>query len=63
MIFFKKHEFYINKLNRTITVNVYNKKEIRKIYNVMGIIKGSVEPDRYVMVGNHRDAWSFGGVS
>lgn len=31
-------------------------------YNVIGVIKGSVEPDRYVVVGNHRDAWVFGGA-
>ena len=28
----------------------------------MGIIRGSVEPDRYVMLGNHRDAWGYGDV-
>ncbi|WAR19930.1 NALD2-like protein [Mya arenaria] len=31
-------------------------------YNVMGIIRGAVEPDRYVLVGNHRDAWVFGAL-
>jgi N-acetylated-alpha-linked acidic dipeptidase len=30
------------------------------IYNVMGKIAGSVEPDRIVILGNHRDAWTFG---
>ena len=28
----------------------------------MGYIKGAVEPDRYVMLGNHRDAWGYGAV-
>jgi hypothetical protein len=28
----------------------------------MGVIKGSVEPDRYVMIGNHRDSWTFGSM-
>jgi N-acetylated-alpha-linked acidic dipeptidase len=28
----------------------------------MGYIRGSVEPDRYVMIGNHRDAWGFGSI-
>ena len=23
---------------------------------------GSVEPDRYVLIGNHRDAWVYGAV-
>jgi len=30
--------------------------------NVFGYIKGSVEPDRYVLLGNHRDAWVFGAI-
>ncbi|XP_014663575.1 PREDICTED: N-acetylated-alpha-linked acidic dipeptidase 2-like [Priapulus caudatus] len=32
------------------------------IYNTIGMIRGSVEPDRYVLVGNHRDAWVFGAI-
>ncbi|CAL4059730.1 unnamed protein product [Meganyctiphanes norvegica] len=32
------------------------------VYNVIGQIKGREEPDRYVILGNHRDAWIFGGV-
>ncbi|XP_023226800.1 N-acetylated-alpha-linked acidic dipeptidase 2-like [Centruroides sculpturatus] len=31
-------------------------------YNVIGIIEGAVEPDRYVLLGNHRDAWVYGGA-
>uniref|UniRef100_A0A8C1DBW9 N-acetylated alpha-linked acidic dipeptidase like 1 n=1 Tax=Cyprinus carpio carpio TaxID=630221 RepID=A0A8C1DBW9_CYPCA len=30
--------------------------------NVMGIIRGSVEPDRYVIYGNHRDSWVHGAI-
>ena len=33
-----------------------------KSSNVIGYIKGSVEPDRYVLLGNHRDAWGYGAV-
>jgi hypothetical protein len=29
---------------------------------VIGHITGAVEPDRYVILGNHRDAWGFGAV-
>jgi N-acetylated-alpha-linked acidic dipeptidase len=36
--------------------------KIRTIWNVIGTINGSVEPDRWVMVGNHRDAWVYGAV-
>jgi N-acetylated-alpha-linked acidic dipeptidase len=35
---------------------------IRTIWNVIAKITGSVEPDRWVMVGNHRDAWVYGAV-
>ncbi|KAK7244721.1 hypothetical protein RIF29_39547 [Crotalaria pallida] len=32
------------------------------IQNVFAIIKGSEEPDSYVLLGNHRDAWTYGAV-
>ncbi|XP_033104015.1 N-acetylated-alpha-linked acidic dipeptidase 2-like isoform X2 [Anneissia japonica] len=48
--------------NRTIRMKVMSKKEIRTVYNVVGMIKGRVEPDRYVILGNHRDAWVYGAV-
>ncbi|CAN6993305.1 unnamed protein product [Brassica oleracea var. botrytis] len=35
---------------------------IARIENVIGVIEGEEEPDRYVILGNHRDAWSFGAV-
>lgn len=36
--------------------------QIRPIWNVIATLKGSVEPDRWVMLGNHRDAWVYGAV-
>ena len=45
-----------------MTINVHNKPRVERTYNVIGVIKGSVEPDHYVMIGNHRDAWTFGSV-
>ncbi|XP_050269491.1 probable glutamate carboxypeptidase LAMP1 isoform X2 [Quercus robur] len=35
---------------------------IGTIQNVIGIIEGAEEPDRFVILGNHRDAWTFGAV-
>lgn len=35
---------------------------VTSIRNVFGTIIGSQEPDRYVVIGNHRDAWTFGAV-
>jgi len=35
---------------------------IRPIWTVTGMIRGSERPDQLVIVGNHRDAWTYGGV-
>ncbi|KAM0821994.1 hypothetical protein ACQ4PT_071803 [Festuca glaucescens] len=32
------------------------------IENVFAVIEGAEEPDRYVILGNHRDAWTFGAA-
>ncbi|XP_010232289.1 probable glutamate carboxypeptidase LAMP1 isoform X2 [Brachypodium distachyon] len=32
------------------------------IENVFAVIEGEEEPDRYVILGNHRDAWTFGAA-
>ncbi|CAD6214922.1 unnamed protein product [Miscanthus lutarioriparius] len=37
-------------------------RKFRKIRDIFGIIKGHEEPDRYVILGNHRDAWTYGAV-
>ncbi|KAM9650253.1 LOW QUALITY PROTEIN: N-acetylated-alpha-linked acidic dipeptidase 2-like [Trichechus inunguis] len=47
---------------RKIRMRVHNFNKITRIYNVIGTIRGSVEPDRYVILGGHRDAWVFGGI-
>ncbi|XP_044131068.1 aminopeptidase NAALADL1-like, partial [Bufo gargarizans] len=48
--------------NSEVQVNVYNKRTIRSSANVMGLIRGAVEPDRYIMYGNHRDSWVHGAI-
>jgi N-acetylated-alpha-linked acidic dipeptidase len=35
---------------------------VREIWNPIGRIEGSAEPDRWVIVGNHHDAWTYGAV-
>jgi N-acetylated-alpha-linked acidic dipeptidase len=35
---------------------------LRKIWNVIGEIKGTIEPEKMVILGNHRDAWAYGAV-
>ena len=34
----------------------------RKIWDVVARIDGAIEKDRWVVMGNHRDAWVFGAV-
>jgi N-acetylated-alpha-linked acidic dipeptidase len=36
--------------------------KVRPIWTVTGRITGAVSPDQLVVVGNHRDAWVYGGV-
>lgn len=45
-----------------VKMDIYNYAEVRNSSNVMGIIRGSVEPDRYVIYGNHRDSWVHGAI-
>ena len=64
-----------------MTIEVNNRQEERVSSNVIGVLLGSEEPDRfhqecaqptsktgqnqdirYVMMGNHRDAWGFGAL-
>ncbi|KAI3961736.1 hypothetical protein MKW92_024755 [Papaver armeniacum] len=37
-------------------------KKEATVHNVFAVIKGWEEPDRYVLLGNHRDAWTYGAV-
>ncbi|XP_050216841.1 probable glutamate carboxypeptidase LAMP1 [Mercurialis annua] len=45
-------------LNLSYTGNL----TIATIQNVIAVIEGAEEPDRFVILGNHRDAWTFGAV-
>ncbi|MGE3819820.1 MAG: M28 family metallopeptidase [Isosphaeraceae bacterium] len=36
--------------------------KVTPIWNVIATIKGTVEPDRWILIGNHRDAWVYGAV-
>lgn len=46
----------------TTRLTVHTSHANATIFNVVGTITGKEEPDRYVLLGNHRDAWTFGGV-
>nr|QHX41452.1 N-acetylated-alpha-linked acidic dipeptidase [Halisarca dujardinii]QIZ30868.1 N-acetylated-alpha-linked acidic dipeptidase [Halisarca dujardinii] len=48
--------------NSSAYMEVNNYYETKPIVNVVGTIYGSQEPDHPVLLGNHRDAWTFGGA-
>jgi len=45
-----------------VHVTVKMDGKTRTIWDVVGRIRGSAEPDRVVVLGNHRDAWVYGAV-
>ncbi|KAI4898999.1 hypothetical protein NFI96_024451, partial [Prochilodus magdalenae] len=45
-----------------VRMNVHTNNQVTRIYNVIGRLRGAQEPDRYVILGGHRDAWVFGGI-
>ena len=38
------------------------KEKISIVRNIFAVIRGTEEPDRYILLGNHRDAWTYGAV-
>jgi N-acetylated-alpha-linked acidic dipeptidase len=46
----------------TVHLRVKNDDKIRPIWTVTGRITGTTAPEQLVIVGNHRDAWVYGGV-
>uniref|UniRef100_A0A672TYG7 glutamate carboxypeptidase II n=1 Tax=Strigops habroptila TaxID=2489341 RepID=A0A672TYG7_STRHB len=51
-----------NSSTRKVRMHVHTDNKITRIYNVIGVLRGAVEPDRYIILGGHRDAWVFGGI-
>ncbi|XP_015898877.3 probable glutamate carboxypeptidase AMP1 isoform X1 [Ziziphus jujuba] len=46
----------------TVNFTYQGENKMATIHNVFGLIRGLEEPDRYVLLGNHRDAWTYGAV-
>lgn len=44
-----------------VRLRVESDWSVRPFVNVIGILRGSEEPEKIVMAGAHRDAWTFGG--
>ncbi|XP_020849439.1 N-acetylated-alpha-linked acidic dipeptidase 2 [Phascolarctos cinereus] len=51
-----------NYSTRKVKMNIHSNNKVTRIYNVIGTLRGAVEPDRYVILGGHRDSWVFGGI-
>ncbi len=45
-----------------VEMNVEMENRLKPIVNVLARIEGAEEPNRWLMVGTHHDAWTFGGV-
>lgn len=45
-----------------VKLRVKSDDAIRPIWTVTGAIRGRERPDELIIVGNHRDAWIYGGV-
>uniref|UniRef100_A0A672Q5T9 Transferrin receptor protein 1-like n=2 Tax=Sinocyclocheilus grahami TaxID=75366 RepID=A0A672Q5T9_SINGR len=54
------HSYKLGRENDSVTVVVNNNLADTKIHNVFGVIKGYVDPDRYVVIGAQRDSLSLG---
>ncbi|XP_072045881.1 glutamate carboxypeptidase 2-like [Amphiura filiformis] len=48
--------------DKQVAMKIYTSNKLAYGWNVIGTITGNVEPDRYVIIGNHRDAWGFGAI-
>jgi N-acetylated-alpha-linked acidic dipeptidase len=45
-----------------VKLRVMADDKVRTIQTVIGTIRGTERPDELVILGNHRDAWQYGGV-
>ncbi|CAI4228241.1 unnamed protein product [Auanema sp. JU1783] len=48
--------------SKKFRVNVRSRNAKRVVSNVIATLKGKEEPDRWILVGNHVDAWGSGAI-
>ncbi|XP_045162989.2 putative N-acetylated-alpha-linked acidic dipeptidase isoform X2 [Mercenaria mercenaria] len=48
--------------DRKVTLQVENMIQERLISNILAVVKGHYESDKYVIIGSHIDSWIQGGV-
>lgn len=54
--------YYSGPSEALINLVNFNDYQVKPIWNVIGKIAGSIEPDRAIIIGNHRDAWYHGAM-
>ncbi|MFZ0921657.1 MAG: M28 family metallopeptidase, partial [Candidatus Acidiferrales bacterium] len=54
--------YHLGGAQARLHVKVEMNQGIEPYYDVEGRIEGSEHPDEWIVLGNHRDAWVFGGV-
>ncbi|XP_037555076.2 aminopeptidase NAALADL1-like [Dermacentor silvarum] len=47
---------------RKVEMSVSSNRVTRLVKSVLGIVKGSGEPDRFVITGAHHDSWGYGAI-
>lgn len=45
-----------------VHLRTVNEEKIGTLRNVLAVLRGTDEPDRLILIGNHRDAWIYGAV-
>ena len=45
-----------------VRLQVEQDKRLRKSANVLGMVRGAVLPDEFIVIGCHHDAWGFGAA-
>ncbi len=54
--------YHVGPGSAAVAMDVQMDEGLKPIYNIVAKIKGSSEPERLVVLGNHRDAWTHGAV-
>lgn len=54
--------YHVGPGSAAVEMNVQMDEGLKPIYNVVATIKGTSEPEKLVVLGNHRDAWTHGAV-
>lgn len=54
--------YHIGPGSARIAMDVQMDEGVKPIYNVIATIPGSTEPEKKIILGNHRDAWTHGAV-